>query len=74
VIDLVSGERIFNAKRSPSLPRIAHFPPNEVHPPQVSSGGGVYAIPQDSGPMACYYRKDILDKYHLIPDSGDQCG
>ncbi|MGH2390575.1 MAG: ABC transporter substrate-binding protein, partial [Chloroflexota bacterium] len=32
---------------------------------QVSLGGKVYAIPQDSGPMALLYRSDIFTKYHL---------
>ncbi len=32
---------------------------------QVSVGSKVYAIPQDTGPMALLYRKDIFDKYHL---------
>jgi multiple sugar transport system substrate-binding protein len=32
---------------------------------QVSLGNKVYAIPQDSGPMALLYRADIFDKYHL---------
>ncbi|GAA1137171.1 extracellular solute-binding protein [Kribbella jejuensis] len=28
-------------------------------------GGGVYGMPQDTGPLALYYRKDILAKYGL---------
>ncbi len=32
---------------------------------QVSLNNGVYAIPQDGGPMALYYRSDIFQKYHL---------
>lgn len=32
---------------------------------QVSSGGAVYGVPQDIGPLALYYRKDIFDKYGL---------
>lgn len=32
---------------------------------QVSLGGKIYAIPQDSGPMALLYRADIFAKYHL---------
>jgi len=32
---------------------------------QVTLGGGVYAIPQDSGPMALFYREDIFKKYHI---------
>ncbi|HEV2654060.1 MAG TPA: extracellular solute-binding protein, partial [Ktedonobacteraceae bacterium] len=28
-------------------------------------GNAVYAIPQDSGPMALFYRQDIFQKYHL---------
>ncbi|WP_148615578.1 ABC transporter substrate-binding protein [Nocardioides rubriscoriae] len=30
-----------------------------------NGSGGVYAIPQDTGPMALYYRKDIFDKLGL---------
>jgi multiple sugar transport system substrate-binding protein len=32
---------------------------------QVSLSNGVYAIPQDGGPMALYYRSDIFKKYNL---------
>ncbi|HZR40639.1 MAG TPA: extracellular solute-binding protein [Ktedonobacteraceae bacterium] len=32
---------------------------------QVSLGNAVYAIPQDSGPMAMFYRDDIFKKYNL---------
>jgi multiple sugar transport system substrate-binding protein len=32
---------------------------------QVSLGNGVYAIPQDSGPMAMFYRDDIFKKYNI---------
>ncbi len=32
---------------------------------QVSQGGKVYAIPQDSGPMGLLYRTDIFAQYHL---------
>lgn len=40
---------------------------------QVSDGDKVYAIPQDSGPMALLYRKDIFDKYGLkVPKTWDE--
>jgi multiple sugar transport system substrate-binding protein len=40
---------------------------------QVSDGDKVYAIPQDSGPMALLYRKDIFDKYDLkVPKTWDE--
>ena len=32
---------------------------------QVSLGNAVYSIPEDSGPMALYYREDIFKKYNL---------
>jgi len=32
---------------------------------QVMLSNGVYAIPQDGGPMAMYYRADIFTKYNL---------
>src|SRR6266550_3152521 len=32
---------------------------------QVTLGNAVYAIPQDSGPMAMYYREDIFKKYNI---------
>ena len=36
-------------------------------------GQGVYAIPQDSGPMMAYYRTDILDQYGLsVPTTWDE--
>ncbi|WP_042378312.1 ABC transporter substrate-binding protein [Streptacidiphilus melanogenes] len=31
----------------------------------VDIGGGVYALPMDSGPMALFYNKKVFDKYHL---------
>ncbi|BDZ50241.1 hypothetical protein GCM10025867_24820 [Frondihabitans sucicola] len=31
----------------------------------ISSDGDIYAIPDDGGPVALMYRKDIFDKYHL---------
>ncbi|KQR65948.1 ABC transporter substrate-binding protein [Frigoribacterium sp. Leaf172] len=36
-------------------------------------GQGVYAIPQDSGPMMAYYRTDILDQFGLdVPTTWDE--
>jgi len=32
---------------------------------QVQLSGGVYAIPQDGGPMELYYRQDIFQKYNI---------
>src|ERR1700761_3364361 len=32
---------------------------------QVSQGGGIYAIPQDTGPMGLFYRADLFKKYGL---------
>lgn len=32
---------------------------------QVTIGNAVYAIPEDTGPMAMYYRQDIFQKYKL---------
>ncbi|MBO0774841.1 MAG: extracellular solute-binding protein [Actinobacteria bacterium] len=34
---------------------------------EVSQGGGVYAMPSDSGPMGFYYNAKLLAKYHLKP-------
>lgn len=41
---------------------------------QVSLGGdGVYAVPQDSGPMAMYYRKDLFAKHNIaVPTTWDE--
>jgi multiple sugar transport system substrate-binding protein len=40
---------------------------------QVTQGNAIYAIPQDSGPMAMFYRADIFTKYHLpVPTTWDQ--
>nr|WP_062333461.1 extracellular solute-binding protein [Herbidospora sakaeratensis] len=34
---------------------------------------GVYAIPQDSGPMMLYYRKDLFEKYKIdVPKTWDE--
>src|SRR5437588_5597415 len=32
---------------------------------QVTLGNAVYAIPEDSGPLALWYRQDVFQKYHL---------
>jgi multiple sugar transport system substrate-binding protein len=32
---------------------------------EVNISGGLYAIPQDGGPMALFYREDIFKKYNL---------
>src|SRR6202451_826785 len=32
---------------------------------QVTQGGAVYAIPQDTGPMGLFYRADLFKKYGL---------
>ncbi|MDI2130101.1 ABC transporter substrate-binding protein [Yinghuangia seranimata] len=34
---------------------------------QVNVAGGVYGIPQDTGPMAMFYRKDVFDKIGATP-------
>ena len=35
--------------------------------------GAVYAVPQDTGPMAMYYRKDIFTRYHIpVPSTWDE--
>ncbi|MEV1238568.1 ABC transporter substrate-binding protein [Nonomuraea sp. NPDC050022] len=34
---------------------------------QVAINGGVYGVPQDTGPMAMFYRKDIFDKLKIKP-------
>lgn len=40
---------------------------------QVSLGNAVYAIPQDSGPMAMFYRQDIFQKYNIqVPTTWSQ--
>jgi multiple sugar transport system substrate-binding protein len=32
---------------------------------QVSLGNAVYSIPEDTGPLALYYRQDVFQKYNL---------
>jgi multiple sugar transport system substrate-binding protein len=40
---------------------------------QVTLGNAIYAIPEDSGPMAMYYRADVFKKYNLpIPTTWAQ--
>ncbi|WP_214409715.1 ABC transporter substrate-binding protein [Sphaerisporangium fuscum] len=34
---------------------------------QVAINGGVYGVPQDTGPMAMFYRKDVFDKVGIKP-------
>ncbi|WP_306216150.1 ABC transporter substrate-binding protein [Actinoplanes sp. RD1] len=31
----------------------------------VNSGGGIYGLPMDSGPMALFYNKEVFDKYKV---------
>jgi multiple sugar transport system substrate-binding protein len=39
----------------------------------VHVGDGLYGLPQDSGPMAMFYNKDVFDKYHLtVPKTWDE--
>lgn len=34
---------------------------------QVTSGGGIYGVPQDTGPMGLLYRRDLLGRAHITP-------
>ena len=39
----------------------------------VAINGGVYALPMDSGPMALFYNKKVLDTYRIqVPTTWDQ--
>jgi multiple sugar transport system substrate-binding protein len=39
----------------------------------VNIGGGVYGLPMDSGPMALFYNKKVLDKYKIpVPTTWDE--
>jgi len=39
----------------------------------VTEDDAVYALPQDSGPMAMFYRQDVFDKYDLeVPTTWDE--
>lgn len=39
----------------------------------VTQDDAVYALPQDSGPMAMFYRQDVFDKYGLdVPTTWDE--
>jgi multiple sugar transport system substrate-binding protein len=39
----------------------------------VNVNGGLYGLPQDSGPMALFYNKTVFDKYGLtVPTTWDQ--
>ena len=33
----------------------------------ITNGNSIYAIPDDGGPVAMMYRKDVFDKYGLTP-------
>ena len=40
---------------------------------QVNINGGIYGLPQDGGPVAMFYRKDVFDKYGLtVPTTWDE--
>ncbi|WP_439681156.1 ABC transporter substrate-binding protein [Embleya sp. MST-111070] len=34
---------------------------------QVNVAGGIYGVPQDTGPMAMFYRKDVFEKFAVAP-------
>jgi multiple sugar transport system substrate-binding protein len=39
----------------------------------VQSGGGIYGLPMDSGPMALFYNKKVFDKYKIaVPTTWDE--
>jgi multiple sugar transport system substrate-binding protein len=39
----------------------------------VHAGDGLYGLPQDSGPMALFYNKEVFDKYGLdVPKTWDE--
>ncbi|HEV7183521.1 MAG TPA: sugar ABC transporter substrate-binding protein [Leifsonia sp.] len=39
----------------------------------VNVGGGLYGLPQDSGPMALFYNKNVFDQYGLtVPKTWDE--
>ncbi|WP_022881980.1 ABC transporter substrate-binding protein [Gryllotalpicola ginsengisoli] len=39
----------------------------------VTQNGGIWGLPQDSGPMALFYNKDVFEKYDLtVPTTWDQ--
>ncbi|MEU4602526.1 sugar ABC transporter substrate-binding protein [Kribbella sp. NPDC023972] len=39
----------------------------------VHAGGGLYGLPQDSGPMAMFYNKEVFDKYGIaVPKTWDE--
>ncbi|WP_213012157.1 ABC transporter substrate-binding protein [Paractinoplanes toevensis] len=39
----------------------------------VTSGGTVYGLPMDSGPMALFYNKEVFDKYGIaVPKTWDE--
>jgi multiple sugar transport system substrate-binding protein len=39
----------------------------------VHAGDGLYGLPQDSGPMALFYNKDVFDKYGIaVPKTWDE--
>ncbi|WP_027927881.1 ABC transporter substrate-binding protein [Amycolatopsis benzoatilytica] len=39
----------------------------------VRIGGGLYALPQDSGPMALFYNKEVFEKYGIsVPKTWDE--
>ncbi|MFI7342990.1 ABC transporter substrate-binding protein [Streptomyces sp. NPDC050085] len=39
----------------------------------VQSGGGIYGLPMDSGPMALFYNKKVFDKYKIaVPTTWEE--
>ncbi|MFG3053046.1 ABC transporter substrate-binding protein [Kitasatospora sp. NPDC048239] len=63
--ELALSKRLVNLKDFGAAGLESKFTPSAWS--QVSVGGGVYAIPQDTGPMAMFYNKKILDELGLEP-------
>ena len=63
--ELPPGRRLRRHRPVRQCPHKAEFP--EGTWTQVAKGDVVNAMPQDTGPMAMLYRKDIFDKHGITP-------
>ncbi|MGV9268343.1 ABC transporter substrate-binding protein [Kitasatospora sp. NPDC003701] len=63
--ELALSKRLVDLKEYGAAGLEAKFTPSAWS--QVALNGGVYAVPQDTGPMAMFYNKKLLDELHIEP-------
>ncbi|WP_405015903.1 sugar ABC transporter substrate-binding protein [Kitasatospora sp. NBC_00070] len=63
--EFAMSKRLVNLKEYGAADLQAKFAPSAWS--QVTVGDGIYAVPQDTGPMAMFYNKKLLDQLGIEP-------